>query len=814
MQTQREIELEAYAFGKERMTKAIAKNEQQGHADSNPYAQAIYRRFVLPLADAIREDISAKRTGRNQAHVQLLRGVDADAAAYIAVRAALTTLLSGVGEDEKRGAARSVASEIGRSVYHEHLLTNFADMQPELFYHLTNDFERKMSKNESYRMTVYKQQAKKAGLELPVWSSGDVTQVGSYIVDRLEQFGMLSSSRMTVPSGQGKSKQYIMVRMTEDTQRLIDQIREFVIEATPYFLPCVEPPKDWTAVNEGGFHTDEMRRLMPWAIKVKPAARDIILATNPQQDLQALNYLQRTPWRINRKMLEAVSQVHQHFDMEEIITQAEKPRPRKPEWLSESMKKEDMDELQLDEFAKWRRNMAEWHTEAKQRGVVWGRFYNAVRVARKFQDYDAIYFVYFMDFRGRKYVQTTGVSPQGSDLQKALLEFAEGEPLDTPDAVRWFKINGANKWGYDKASLDDRAKWVDERHDLLQAFGADPINNTGWTEADKPLQFLAWCMEYAEWKTGIGTFRSRLAVGLDGSCNGLQNFSAMLRDEVGGRATNLVPASLPNDIYQMVADETLRRLQEAGCDEDEFLESLRQRWLKHGISRSLVKRSVMTLPYGSRQSSCAEFIVSDYLRKGTAPEFARTEYGRAARYLARFVWASIGVVVVKAREAMDWLQSSSRAILKGGDDRIMWTTPTGFPVVSIYWKPSIHQIHTKLAGQARLKLHHDTDVPDFNRHKNGIAPNFVHSLDASHLTAVTRACAARGIAALHMIHDDFGTHPRHTQALYEIIRQEFLAMYEERDPMAEFGACYGLPYTPVLGSLDLRQVLDSQYFFS
>lgn len=813
MQTQREIELEAYAFGKDRMGKAIAKNEQQGHADSNPYAQAIYRRFVLPLAEAIREDISAKRVGRNQAHVQLLRGIDADAAAYIAVRAALTTMLAGVGEDEKRGAARSVASEIGRSVYHEHLLTNFADLQPELFYHLTNDFERKMSRSESYRMTVYKQQAKKAGLELPVWSSGDVTQVGAYIVDKLEQFGMLSSSRMTKTEGV-KNKQYVMVRLTEDTQRLIEQITEFVIESTPYFLPCVEPPKDWVAVNDGGFHTDEMRRLMPWAIKVKPAARDIVLAMNPTEDLQALNDLQATRWRVNKKMLEAVSQVHQHFDMEEIITQAEKPRPHKPEWLSESMTKEEMDDLQLDEFAKWRRAMAEWHTEAKQRGIVWGRFYNAVRVARKFAEYDAIHFVYFMDFRGRKYVQTTGVSPQGSDLQKALLEFADGEPLDTPDAVRWFKINGANKWGYDKASLDDRAKWVDERHDLLVAFGTDPINNSAWVEADKPLQFLAWCMEYAEWQVFGSTFRSRLAVGLDGSCNGLQNFSAMLRDEVGGKATNLVPSPLPNDIYQMVADETTRRLHETGEESCELLESYRQRWMKHGISRSLVKRSVMTLPYGSRQSSCADFIVSDYLRQKKAPEFARQEYGKAARYLAKFVWASIGVVVVKAREAMDWLQRASRAILKAGADRIMWTTPTGFPVVSIYWRPSVHQIHTKLAGQARLKLHHDTDEPDLNRHKNGIAPNFVHSLDASHLTAVTRACTARGIKALHMIHDDFGTHAKHTQALYEAIRQEFLAMYEERDPMQEFGASYGLEYTPDLGSLDLRQVLDSQYFFS
>jgi DNA-directed RNA polymerase len=37
-------------------------------------------------------------------------------------------------------------------------------------------------------------------------------------------------------------------------------------------------------------------------------------------------------------------------------------------------------------------------------------------------------------------------------------------------------------------------------------------------------------------------FVSHLPVAFDGSCNGLQNYSMMLRDEVGGAATNLVPS--------------------------------------------------------------------------------------------------------------------------------------------------------------------------------------------------------------------------------------------------------------------------------
>src|SRR5204863_4625565 len=56
-------------------------------------------------------------------------------------------------------------------------------------------------------------------------------------------------------------------------------------------------------------------------------------------------------------------------------------------------------------------------------------------------------------------------------------------------------------------------------------------------------------------------FRSHLPVSMDGTCNGYQHLSALGRDPIGGRATNLVPANEPQDIYQEVADHVSRRIQ-------------------------------------------------------------------------------------------------------------------------------------------------------------------------------------------------------------------------------------------------------------
>ena len=43
----------------------------------------------------------------------------------------------------------------------------------------------------------------------------------------------------------------------------------------------------------------------------------------------------------------------------------------------------------------------------------------------------------------------------------------------------------------------------------------------------------------------------RLPVHMDGSCNGLQHYAALGRDEAGGRAVNLLPSDAPQDVYKV-----------------------------------------------------------------------------------------------------------------------------------------------------------------------------------------------------------------------------------------------------------------------
>lgn len=791
----------------------MAKAEAAGRAHQNPYAKEAFSAYVLPLADEIRADTDDLRPGIGKAHQKLLAPLDPEAVAFIAVRTAINVLLR-----DGSPTHRSVAYQIGKAVYGELVLTQVATELPELYHTLVRDLGRRLSKDERHRLTVFRMQAEKNGITVIEWPLGAREQVGLWLLGRLADMGMVEvteTGNRVKRHGRGVKAAERIVYLSQHLMTRIEQIKSFVAVTMPVYGPCVVEPVDWTTPTNGGFHTSNLRRTHPLLVRHVPSTRSLYREAQMPVVLRAVNALQRTAWAVNTRMLDTVLEVAKFANTDEIVSMHNLPKPDAPAWLEKNMDREAMTAEQQAEFKRWKRRMADWYTDRKLSAVKFGRFYSATRAADMFREYPSIFFVYFADSRGRLYPMTYGLNPQGSDLQRALIHFAEGKHVVTPEAVRWFLVHGANKWGFDKATLDERAEWVRERRELILAFADNPLDNVGWMEADSPLQFLAWCFEYAGWVRDPQGFRSHLPISMDGSCNGLQNLSALLRDEVGGKATNLVPCEKMQDIYKTVAEAAERRLREQEDDEQHF----RSRWLAHGVSRKAVKRSVMTTPYGVTQRSATDYVVSDYLRTGAAPEFQPTEYKAAAAALMSAVWPAIGDVVVKGREAMDWLRKSARRIVKampeGSEPLIVWRTPSGFPASQAYFEQEMHRIRTHMHGECKIAVLSESDDPDTNKHATGLAPNFVHSMDAAHLHLTTAACAERGVTALAMIHDDYGTHAADAQTLYDTLREQFVRMYEDHDPVAEFAEDHpeALP-VPKRGTLDIRAVLDSPYFFS
>ena len=229
------------------------------------------------------------------------------------------------------------------------------------------------------------------------------------------------------------------------------------------------------------------------------------------------------------------------------------------------------------------------------------------------------------------------------------------------DSARWLAIHGANQYGEDKCSLDERVEWVKENEKFILEAARDPLNNNFWRSADKPFCFLAFCFEWLGYHENGDKHETHIPVSVDGSCNGLQIFSLLLRDEIGGAATNLVPSEKPQDIYAIVAEKTKEVLEQETSNE-KFLnkyhmtrKEIAQEWLRIGINRKLTKRSVMVVPYSGTLYACRKYI-DEYLRDEVNEHYFGDKTLAPTQYLARIVWEAINSTVVKAREAMAWLQ--------------------------------------------------------------------------------------------------------------------------------------------------------------
>ena len=783
-------------------------------ADRNSESSAgstLLRHYVLLISDHITLYLKNQHPQgrRRNKSAKLLDTVDPDKIALIALRSILNSFYA------PKNSITPMCVQLGSRCEDELRFIHFQTEHKEYYDSLIRDFQRKKLTNYKHQRSVLKAKGIDQGLQWTDWSEEDKFGVGSLILSLL-----MEVCDLVERESKRNKRQRIEVSLVP-TQTCIDWIakhNEAVELVSPDRMPCLIPPMDWTSNTDGGFYSPELRARTPLIKTHYHETRRQQLYANADMPkvLAAINAMQRTGWRVNTRVQDVMTVVWQNN------LECGMPRSEPLEFPACPLP-DDIDAKDLPEgsamyvnFMEWKAETRELHTMEHERRARNLALLRTMRLANELKDKEEFFYVYQTDFRGRVYATASGLNPQGTDQSKALIEFSAGKRIGDGKGFHWFLVNGANKYGYDKASYDDRVVWVHEHAAEFLAAGLDPIGHRNvWTQADKPFQFLAWCMEFADCMDmdDHREFVSHLPVGLDGSCNGLQHFSAMLTDGVGGAAVNLIPADTPSDIYQRVADVCYAKLQ---ANDDPAA----QNWLwmlGDSMPRSLTKAPVMTLPYGSTQQACTSSIYK-WLREKADKEFPENTAFKQSIFLAPILWESIGEVVIAARAAMSWIQDCASVLSKAGHD-IEYTSPIGFPVLQRRMKYTSRKIETMIGGRLQLRLATSTGDVDVRKQRQGSSPNLVHHTDACHMMMCIVACKEEGIENFAMIHDDFGTHAADADAMQRIIRETFVEMYEGMDVLANFKQVHEerhgitLPDLPESGDLSLRNVLDSAYFF-
>ena len=313
--------------------------------------------------------------------------------------------------------------------------------------------------------------------------------------------------------------------------------------------------------------------------------------------VKALDKMQQTPWRINRRVLDAL-------DKNECIFFDDKPPKDVSERDSYNSKK-----------------MA---------------YKYVIMKARKVQHLDSFYQGIDMDYRSRYYTIEPFLSYQGQDFARGIMKFSHGVPM-TDEGLQWLAVHAASTYNMtyhkdelpdifdedykthleglgledisvDKMTIPDKINWTNHYMEEILNYGEEcefAVNDGGKAIAEKPISFLACCIEFSDYMKsrdcGEPVFITHLPIPLDGTSNGWQHLAAMARDEQTGELVGLTNTRIPHDFYVATGQKLLEmtdKISEAG----KILHNMPMKSVRKQIS----KRGSMTRAYSAGAGTIAE----------------------------------------------------------------------------------------------------------------------------------------------------------------------------------------------------------------
>ncbi|KAJ2386139.1 DNA-directed RNA polymerase, partial [Coemansia sp. RSA 2559] len=318
-----------------------------------------------------------------------------------------------------------------------------------------------------------------------------------------------------------------------------------------------------------------------------------------------------------------------------------------------------------------------------------------------------------------------------------------------------------------------------------------------WVDSENPWQTLAACIDYAAAirSPNPEEYVSHLHIHQDGTCNGLQHYAAMGRDTKGAKEVNLMPSDSPQDVYAGILNAVIRLMDKDCKDGVEQALALQNKLTRKIVKQTVMTNVYGVTLMGARDQIAARLReVTDDEGK---PAFAFLEHSKLAMYVARKIFESLGEMFTQAQQIQNWLNESARRIAKSmpasalaewkqramkdkeakeklaaakrkakqdgseldvdtilkirpdvgpGSMRrkrmdklstkpmatVTWTTPVGLTVTQPYRKFAQRLVNTQMQSISVYDRHMPSPV-NSQKQKTAFPPNFVHSLDASHM---------------------------------------------------------------------------------
>jgi hypothetical protein len=354
--------------------------------------------------------------------------------------------------------------------------------------------------------------------------------------------------------------------------------------------------------------------------------------------------------------------------------------------------------------------------------------------ATALQDKTFYYRVRF-DYRGRVY-QVGGrlQYTSGDDLARSLLEFAQGSPLD--------KVGRAALENYAEDQKDKHraqaARFALEDDDVHLPMALD-CTQSG-------LQIYALLMRDSGLGFRVNVFRKDPEPIAESPPAGraalLRHFAKHAADSPG--------LSGVQDFYQLVADDVAIK----------------------GVDRAVIKALGNPQIYGA-----GLLLQTDRLAELTG----RSADDKQVRREAAKIRAAIFRLAPAFHTLSAWLRAVA-ALCSAHNLPLRWTHRDGFEVLQDSRRLAKGRDRFYLPGHKRsidYGTKEPTDIIDTHAQERQVAANYVHSCDGMYLREVLRQSVPAGMGALAVAHDSFACHPNNVARLHGLMLKVLEKVYDE-----------------------------------
>lgn len=790
IQTQLDLEVKAAQQGYDAYMAMVAKNVAKQQESSTVYGMKAMQEMVEKMEAAFNYFLTHQSTLRrkNQAYVNLFKS------------AVGSTYTNKAGEVlPKYDVASVVAFLLAQTVCDKAsgrvYLTSAATT---LYKKLTRSFHVEIEDEEVRTSTI-------AGL----------VSVVRYLVEAVDFLGMHVEPRRRERGVFVGGKAYVTIN--EDKVAEMNAMAERMAKFQVFYKPMVSKPVPHTSLvsAKGGYMTLRSP-LLKNPTKVDGRIHQSITSFKDKAFFDLINAHQEVGYKVNQTMLELIPQLvamkamgdSLHYSVEALEADMMKAAAQEIADLNQSRTEQYGEEAYLLTEKAEDAIKSKWMNTAKQYVAL---FTNTLEVATEYSEFDAFFYPIFLDDRGRIYYYGKSLNPQGNELHRSLLQFAEGTVMDDTKVMDSFIALG-NAMGHDKRSVEFRQQvTMDALPTLLNGSLSDVV---ALLDADALLTGLAVAMDikaYYEAKEQGVEYVSYQPLHMDSCNSGSQINGLLLKDERNCRLSNIlnVEGDVLEDTYKEVAMMLKAKLE---ADTSGFFKKFTD--APDIFHRSVFKKSSMTRSnYAASYLTCRQDM--EYQLKKNYTEFwnTLTKAEKDAFFLeaVRAVDASL--------PASNNFKTFARKLVGAAvkrDGCLAYHNPrSGFPVVLRENVVLLKDVrYTEMFTGKAKNFTFKTYTKDLDKSGtiSSAIPGMTHSWDAGIIVGVKAKC---GNIPMTTIHDSIAVLAGDVSAkLLPSIREVYHEMFTNDDLRVvrdELNIDLDIPYT---NDLDGELVLVSQHLYS